>query len=204
MAPFQEGLATMRGAEFAGRATATGEWFDQDAPMASHPSLPLPSLAEIVNLENGRRMVVRVNDRQPGAGEEVEVSRLVANELGFSATPAPVSVRYLGPAPVAAASSAGGGPAEPLGVVQPASYDGPPRLRAGYVVQVGAFGSLANAERLRAALEGAGAVQVEPTQAGGEALYRVRIGPWDDRADAEAMRRRLVVSGFPNAIVRAR
>src|SRR5262245_45479079 len=65
-APLEEGLAITRGAEFTGRETATGERFDAGAPMAAHPSLPLPSLAEIVNLENGRRTVVRVNDRQAG------------------------------------------------------------------------------------------------------------------------------------------
>lgn len=97
----QTGVASWYGAGFHGRPTASGEVFDQEALTAAHPTLPIPSLVQVTNLENGREVIVRVNDRGPFVGERlIDVSRRTAEVLGFeSAGHARVHVRYLGPAP---------------------------------------------------------------------------------------------------------
>lgn len=82
----EDGVASWYGGEFHGRPTASGEVFDQDRISAAHRTLPLHTWVEVENLENGRRLVVRINDRGPFAHTEqriIDLSRAGANELGF-------------------------------------------------------------------------------------------------------------------------
>src|SRR5512134_470700 len=73
-----------RGPDFHGRMTANGEIYDMHALTAAHPTLPLPTFVSVTNLENGRSIVVRVNDRGPFVnGRLIDVSRRAAQELGF-------------------------------------------------------------------------------------------------------------------------
>ncbi len=97
------GVASWYGADFDGRPTANGEIFDRRRLSAAHTTLPLPTLAEVENLENGRRIVVRVNDRGPFYGERlIDVSQAAARALGFErAGLAQVRVRYIGRAVLA-------------------------------------------------------------------------------------------------------
>ncbi|HJS80301.1 MAG TPA: septal ring lytic transglycosylase RlpA family protein [Vitreimonas sp.] len=97
----QTGTASWYGPQFHGRRTASGEPFDETAFTAAHPTLPIPSLVQVTNLENGREVIVRVNDRGPFVGERlIDLSRGAAQVLGFEAAGhARVHVRYLGPAP---------------------------------------------------------------------------------------------------------
>jgi rare lipoprotein A len=94
------GVASWYGRKFHGRLTSNGELYDMNAYTAAHPTLPLPSLVEVTNLENGRRMVVRVNDRGPFVkNREIDLSRAAASALGFERQGlAQVHVRLLGPA----------------------------------------------------------------------------------------------------------
>ena len=94
------GLASWYGAKFHNRHTADGEVFDQDAPSAAHTTLPLPSIVEVTNLANGKRIQVRLNDRGPFAdGRILDLSRAAAVALGFERQGVTqVRVRYLGPA----------------------------------------------------------------------------------------------------------
>lgn len=79
-----EGVASWYGEEFHGRRTSSGEPYDMYAMTAAHPTLPLPSYVEVVNLENGRRVVVRVNDRGPFHAERIiDVSYAAAHRLGM-------------------------------------------------------------------------------------------------------------------------
>lgn len=96
------GIASWYGADFHGRRTANGEVFDMNALTAAHPTLPLPSLAYVTNVETGRSVLVRINDRGPYAnGRVIDLSRRVAHELGFADKGlARVRVRYAGPAPL--------------------------------------------------------------------------------------------------------
>lgn len=92
------GIASWYGDGFHGRLTANGEIFDQNRITAAHTTLPLPSLVEVENLENGRKIVVRVNDRGPFAhGRVIDLSREAARRLGFERKGlARVRVRYAG------------------------------------------------------------------------------------------------------------
>jgi len=95
------GIGSWYGAQFHNRRTANGEIFDMDIPSAAHKTLPLPSLVEVTNLDNGRRMIVRVNDRGPFVGDRIiDLSKAAAEELGYRRQGvAKVRVRYIGPAP---------------------------------------------------------------------------------------------------------
>ena len=97
-----EGLASWYGSDFHGRATANGEIFDSDSISAAHPTLPLPSYVRVTNLNNGRSIVVRVNDRGPYHGNRIiDVSKRTAHLLGFTMRgTAWVRVEYVGRAPI--------------------------------------------------------------------------------------------------------
>jgi rare lipoprotein A len=99
----EKGIASWYGDAFNMKATADGEVFDMDQLSAAHTTLPLPSMVEVTNLDNGRRLTVRVNDRGPFVGGRIiDLSRAAAQELGYDrAGTAHVRVRYLGPAPLA-------------------------------------------------------------------------------------------------------
>lgn len=96
----QTGVASWYGSEFGGRPTANGERFDPRGLTAAHTTLPMPSRVQVTNLENGRNIVVRVNDRGPfKRGRIIDLSEAAADRLGFrEAGVARVRVRYLGPA----------------------------------------------------------------------------------------------------------
>jgi rare lipoprotein A len=99
----ETGIASWYGDAFHMKATATGEIFDMNQVSAAHTTLPLPSMVEVTNLDNGRKMTVRVNDRGPFVGGRIiDLSRAAAQELGYDrAGIAHVRVRYVGPAPLA-------------------------------------------------------------------------------------------------------
>ena len=92
------GIASWYGPKFHGRPTANGERFDMNEVSAAHPTLPLPSRVRVTNIENGRQLVVRVNDRGPFIGDRlIDLSRRAAQLLGFHRKGlARVRVEYLG------------------------------------------------------------------------------------------------------------
>ncbi|HEV3178699.1 MAG TPA: septal ring lytic transglycosylase RlpA family protein [Stellaceae bacterium] len=80
----ETGIASWYGEQFHGRYTANGEVFDLNGLTAAHHTLPMPSIVQVTNLENGRSLELRVNDRGPFAGARiVDVSRQAAQLLGF-------------------------------------------------------------------------------------------------------------------------
>lgn len=80
----ETGIASWYGAKFHGRETANGEVFNRRALTAAHPTLPMPSLVRVTNLENGRQLKMRINDRGPFArGRILDVSERGAELLGF-------------------------------------------------------------------------------------------------------------------------
>ena len=92
------GIASWYGHSYHGRLTANGEVYDMHALTAAHPTLQLPSVVEVVNLENERSLVLRVNDRGPFVKNRlIDLSLAAARELGFERQGlAQVQVRYLG------------------------------------------------------------------------------------------------------------
>ncbi len=80
----QAGIASWYGPGFDGKATANGEIYDENALTAAHNTLPLPTIVRVTNLENGRAIELRINDRGPFAhGRIIDVSRRAAQLLGF-------------------------------------------------------------------------------------------------------------------------
>jgi rare lipoprotein A len=218
----ETGKASWYGDEFHGKPTANGETFDKTALSAAHPTLPIPSLVQVTNLENGREVIVRVNDRGPFVqGRLIDVSHAAADVLGFTANgSARVHVRYLGPAPKRVAANATA-PVRAAPAPRPLAQTAPRRPivaperapvreavvrrgEAGFMVQIGAFASAANANRVRQRAASVGDVTIDalPTPAGGE-VFRVRVGPWRDRAAAEAAWESIQAQGLSGAIVAA-
>ena len=83
--PMREvGIASWYGRPFHGRRTATGERYDMNRLTAAHKTMPLPSYARVRNLENGRELIVKVNDRGPFySGRVIDLSRAAARKLGI-------------------------------------------------------------------------------------------------------------------------
>ncbi len=214
------GMASWYGDAFHAKATANGELFDMTAMSAAHKTLPLPSIVEVTNLGNGRRIQVRVNDRGPFVdGRIIDLSRAAAGELGFKGQGlARVRVRYVGPAPL-------GRPADGLmiaGVTTPpqaaptvrtASEPIPARPAepapligsSSFEVAVGAFSDQAAAQRLVDRLSGplsaSGHVVLVPVDRSGATLYRVIITAVADEAQAIVVRQQLSILGLLDARV---
>lgn len=91
------GMASWYGTMFHGKKTANGDIYDMNAMTAAHKTLPLPSLVQVTNLENGKKVIVLVNDRGPfAAGRIIDMSRKASEELGFRQKGlARVRVQYL-------------------------------------------------------------------------------------------------------------
>jgi rare lipoprotein A (peptidoglycan hydrolase) len=91
------GLASWYGNSFGGKTTANGEVYDVDEYTAAHPTLPLPSMVKVTNLDNNKYVVVRINDRGPFSNKRIiDVSEKAADKLGFkSKGVANVKVEYL-------------------------------------------------------------------------------------------------------------
>ena len=80
----EEGVASWYGDDFHAKTTANGEEYDMNSLTAAHRTLPLPSIVRVTNLENGRSLVLRVNDRGPYAKNRIiDVSKRAAELLGF-------------------------------------------------------------------------------------------------------------------------
>ena len=96
------GKASWYGSDFHGRRTANGEIFSANAITGAHPTLPLPSYVRVTNTDNGRSVVVRVNDRGPYIhGRIMDLSHRAADILGYvNKGTGNIAVRYIGPAPL--------------------------------------------------------------------------------------------------------
>jgi rare lipoprotein A len=212
------GQASWYGPQFHRRMTSNGEWFDMDYLSAAHPTLPLPSYVKVTNLENGRAVVVRVNDRGPFVGDRIiDMSRKSAEVLGFKQKGrANVRVQYLGPAPLNDHGSdliamnrrldgrsgsivvAAARPVVPAGAMAPLPQ------RQSYYVQIGAYSDPRNAEHAREALRPVGPVSVTSIAGQLGTLYKVELGPLDDQGRAAAALDQVVAQGHADArLVRA-
>ncbi len=193
------GEASWYGPKFHGRPTANGERFDMNLYSAAHPTLPIPSLVRVTNLENGRSMVVRLNDRGPFANDRIiDMSQAAARALGFEQQGiARVEVRYLGPA------RANDTAATPVGryadAAPAARTPTPARSNADFYVQAGSFAARSNARDMRRRVEFAGEVKLETTRVDGRRRTRVLVGPWGSSAGAQHALRQLASQGFWDA-----
>lgn len=186
----ERGVASWYGTKFHGRATSTLEPYDMYAFTAAHKTLPLPTYASVTNLENGRSVIVRINDRGPFAHDRlIDLSYAAAVRLGVHVKgTAPVEVRALLPT--------GDDRREP----PPTRLVTAPDEAAPAWVQVGSFASRENAERLAQQLRAALAepVRVDEVAVGVSHMFRVRLGPFLRAAEALDLSGRVSAAGFGN------
>jgi rare lipoprotein A len=193
--PYRErGIASWYGRKFHGEKTSTGETYDMYAMTAAHPTLPLPSYARVTNVATGKSVVVRVNDRGPFLhGRVIDLSYAAAAKLGIAQKGSgEVDVEAILPAGLPTVASAV--PIAPVGT-PPTGVPGVPPIASaegGFVVQLGAFASYANAQAFVAHLANQIApIGVEPNVRQVNGLFRVFIGPYPAREDAKRMADRL-------------
>ncbi len=167
----QKGIASWYGADFHGKKTANGEIYDMHVVTAAHKTLPFDTYVKVDNLENGKSIVVRVNDRGPFIrGRIIDLSFAAAKKLGIvEKGTAKVKIKALGtPAETAVNSNA------PVKLI-PANYGS-----GIFTFQVGAFKDRENAERLRQKLDRQYKnAHISPFDNGHDTLYRVRVGRYD-------------------------
>lgn len=192
----ERGKASWYGAKFHGHRTSNGEVFNMYALSAAHRSLPLPSYVRVTNLDNGKSIIVRVNDRGPfHSGRIIDLSYAAAHKLGFSNRgTAHVEVEAIvvpppgGKAPALVADRAVAAQAKPPsipGIGQAAASDVPVAL----FVQVGAFSTAEAARQLSERVRSVTQAPVRVVSAEeGDRWHRVRVGPFTDPAEAESHR----------------
>ncbi len=177
----ERGLASWYGHPFHGRRTASGETYDMYALTAAHRTLPIPTDVEVKNPRNGKKVIVRVNDRGPFERDRIiDLSYSAARALGLvHAGTGLVEIRAL------RATRRGSTTARPL------------------YVQVGAYVSPANAARMRERLETAGfdGVLVREGSLGAARLSRVQLGPVASLDASDRLIERLAGLGIPDAFL---
>ncbi len=156
----QRGIASWYGKKFHGRRTSSGELYDMYLPTAAHKSLPLPAYAEVTNLDNGRKLIVKINDRGPfHADRMIDLSYGAAVKLGVIETgTARVDVR----------------------VISFDKSEDHSSVKVKITYQVGAFAEKSAAKGVVNKLESAGIKQVKLEKgrsSAGKKLWRVRVGP---------------------------
>jgi rare lipoprotein A len=183
----ENGMASWYGRKFQGQKTANGEIYDLYAMTAAHPTAPLPSYARVTNLENGRSVVVRINDRGPFLqGRIIDLSYAAAAKLGYArkgAARVEVELLDLGDA----------------SVLQPGVVNAPRATSESsdrsaisaadeHYIQIGAFSNSANAQAFlnKVGTEVSDALGIVPQVVERNGLSRVRVGPYRSRDAASA------------------
>ena len=231
--PFQQrGIASWYGKKFHGQKTSIGEPYNMFAMTAAHPTLAIPSYARVTNLGNGRAGVVRITDRGPfHADRIIDLSYAAAYRLGYvnnGSTFVEVEAILPGEPTLLAATARSKAPAVPSKVATadadvdamdalvarlvatettPPAAKPPavPPLRGEVFLQLGAFSNAENAESLRSHLSRELDWLDEAIQVSSAAgLFRVQIGPYAKRPDAErvAERIRLALGSKPAFVTR--
>lgn len=202
--PFrQRGLASWYGRKFQGQKTASGEPYDMFKMTAAHKTLPIPSYAKVTNLANGRSVVVRINDRGPfHTNRIIDLSYAAAVKIGIAAKGSGmVEVERVFEPPKEEAR-AEAPPSEPptLATVRTPLLDAE---QDGVWIQLGAFSTPEAANAFRDKAERTLAWILEPIQIQQrDGLSRVRLGPYRNRAEAEAIAQKVRESlGYAPSIV---
>ena len=169
----EEGLASWYGRRFHGKKTASGEPYDMYAMTAAHPTLPIPSYARVTALNNGKSVVVRINDRGPFHSKRViDLSYTAAHKLGYLKQ---------------------GSTRVRVESLDPAAYDTQGEaIREGVYVQLGAFSNAENAQKLRDLLTRELQIDASRTHLVlNDSLHRVQLGPYPSDEAAHADRKRV-------------
>ena len=179
----EKGIASWYGEPYHGRRTASGEVYDMHAMTAAHKTLPFGTVVKVDRRDTGADVKVRINDRGPFIeGRIIDLSYAAAKIIGLDIDGvAPVKIKVVGREDA------------PLPSSQP-----PPEAPAAdcFWVQIGAFSERDRAVRVEAELETSGEVAV--ILEGLDELWRVRLGPFDEKPEAERARNR-VTDAWPGA-----
>ncbi|MDX5376363.1 MAG: septal ring lytic transglycosylase RlpA family protein [Halomonas sp.] len=220
----RQGTASWYGEKFHGYATSNGEIYDMYKMSAAHRSLPLPTYARVTNQDNGRSVIVRVNDRGPFHNDrEIDLSYAAAARLDIlERGTGRVKVEAIDPVVWLAENGGSGANRTVAPAVQPApSAQASPRsvASAGAVnsgggatsadaggddgvpiyLQIAALGSADNARALKARLERELSHPVRVADATG--MYRVQVGPLAHAGQVEPVRAELRRAGFDQAFI---
>lgn len=171
----ESGIASWYGSKFHGRRTSSGEPYDMHLATAAHKSLPLPTYAEVTNLDNGRKMIVKINDRGPFHDDRIiDLSYAAAIKLGVDKTgTARIDVRAID-----------------VDIAKRVAV----KVDDGTFLQVGAFSKRETADDLAGKMM---AAQLKPvTVQESRGLYKVWIGPYASDLEIEASMRRVVELGY--------
>ncbi|MDH5423398.1 MAG: septal ring lytic transglycosylase RlpA family protein [Gammaproteobacteria bacterium] len=186
----KEGIASWYGTKFHGERTSSGETYDMYKMTAAHKTLPIPCYVQVTNLDNNKKIIVRVNDRGPfHEGRIIDLSYAAAKKIGISAT-------GTGNVEVVAVTT-GHLPLDTDKAILPKTAGGDGHI----YVQLGAFGVIDNAESLADQLRSSDfrTVRVHRAVSNQQALYKVRIGPMPSRDIAYGVLARLAQSGLKTA-----
>ncbi|MFN2368365.1 MAG: septal ring lytic transglycosylase RlpA family protein [Desulfurivibrionaceae bacterium] len=193
----ETGIASWYGGYFHGRKTSNGETYDMNGISAAHKTLPMNTYLLVENLENGREMTVRVNDRGPfHKGRIIDMSRTGADKLGFLAKgTARVRITALGEAATY----------REAGTTVKKFKDHPDFRKGEFYVQIGSFIDKGNAGRLRDKMVARGRKTVIQEFDRGDLLFfRVQVKAGATLSEAEQIEKELTRSEFPAAYVVAR
>lgn len=207
----QTGTASWYGRDFDGRPTASGEIFDSRKLTAAHKSLPLGSIVLVRNLENGKEILVTVNDRGPFVtGRILDVSEYGAELLGYKNQGLTrVGLRLIRKGDMKKErdgltqsffDESGGQGGDDSGMISydkiDENIDRESDIR-GYSVQVGVFGEYKNAHNMKNFLKEYG-VPVRILKRDGN--FVVKVGDFSSRYGAEQLKYQLVSDGYPGFI----
>jgi rare lipoprotein A len=187
------GIASWYGKDFHGKNTSSGEVYDMNGMTAAHKTLPLGTYVTVINLENGRSAILRVNDRGPFVdGRIIDLTHAAAEKLGIARD-------GTGRVAVVALDRMYAETQEGSSHYRPAAVPTDDPGRSGFSLQVGSFASRQNAERLRAEVaKKFDNAYITMSEDGAMTLYRVRVGPYDSKEAGEDALEKLNRAGYEN------
>lgn len=205
---FQTGIASWYGDgdDFHGKRTANGEIYDMDKLTAAHKRLPFHTLVEVKNVDNGKRVTVRINDRGPFIeGRIIDLSRIAAKRIGiYGQGTAPVQLRIVklpgsGKTVQYVQPTADKQPTDSTDTSPPVTVTMQPVSPRTFYLQAGAFGSMKNAKRLLRRIK-AVLPEVPFKIEKNDGLYKI-VSDWlSSREAAEKLKDRLDKSGIDSFI----
>ena len=181
----KQGIASWYGPRFHGKKTATGEIFDMYALTAAHKTLPIPSWAEVTNLKNNRKVIVRINDRGPFVGNRLlDLSYAAAQELEMKGL-APVEIKAISEEQA----------------IRKMRQTAKEQQKQGVYLKVGTFKSARQAQKLRSkiAARHLAKAKVLSSHHHKSTVYTVQIGPVDSKSGADKLNLQLAKLGITGA-----